>query len=474
MKKELKKAVSLGIGICMILSLAACTGSGSGTAATTAASTTAAAATAAATTTATTAAAASAETTAAATEPAKEYPAYVTEPITIDFWHTYQSGTLADYAADVVKRFNEQNEYGITVVGTYMGSYADIRTQASTSIGAGTQPQVIINAMNRILANTDCLLDMLPYAERDGFDLSGFIEGVQPGMYYDGHLYNMPIQRSCPLLYYNKDMFAAAGYDEIPSDFGEFLQACKKVAEVNNVHGFELVFDAAFYQEALLCSLGSTGLCNPDENGADCLTDGSLLKLMTDWRQGIDEGWLIAPPVSDVYNGMYQSLYSGQLAAFFASSAVLNTVTTYGAEAGINVGVSPMPAYGGFGGTGGGGDVSIIASNNNEQQLAASWEFVKFLMSDEEIATRSKASGYLPVTEGSVKLMEDFFKENPNFATAFEARKQSTDVVGEGVKKSEWNTQFTTMMSYVIQDQSMTPEEGLDFLEEMSKTIFID
>ncbi len=400
-------------------------------------------------------------------------PAYVTEPVTIQFWHTMGSGALAEYMNDAVARFNKENEYGITVVATFMGSYADVRTQTITSIGAKDNPQVFINGMSTIMAETGTLLDMKPYAERDGFDLTGFLDGVQGSMYYEDQLTSLPVQRSCPVLYYNVDMFKAAGYDEIPGTYEEFLVAAKKVAQVNNVYGFEQMIDVNFYQNALIRSLGADGLCNADDSGAGCLEDGSMLRLLTDWRKGVDEGWILAPGVSSSHDSMYQGLYNKTLASFFASSAVLKTISTYAEQSGINLGVAKMPVYGGTGGVGGGGDISILAANNDEQQRAASWEFVKFMMSDEEIAKRSMASGYLPVTEKSAEMMSSFFEENPFFKTAYEERLTCEDALSN-VVRNEWSTQVVTALSYVIQDRSMSPQEGVDYLKSMEASVFYE
>lgn len=399
-------------------------------------------------------------------------PAYVTEPISIDFWHTMGSGALAEYMDDAVSRFNAENEYGITVNATFMGSYGDVRNQVITSIGAKENPQVIINGMSDILAKVGVLQDMAPYAERDGIDMSQYQEGAKSSMYNDGMLTNMPIQRSCIVLYYNKDLFSAAGYDEAPATYEELMEAAQKITQTTGKYGFELMIDPAFYQEALLISLGAEGICDADAKGAGCLDDGSMLRMLEDWRAGVDAGWMLAPSVSSSHNNMYQELYGGNLASFFASSAVLETVTSYAQESGINVGVAPMPVYGGIGGVGGGGDISIISANNSEQQIAAAWEFVKFMMSDEEIATRSMATGYMPVTEGSAELMKDFFAENEFFAEAYDARLKSVDYPSN-LEKSEWITQLTTAFSYVIQDRSMSAEEGVDYLKSMMSTVFL-
>ena len=398
-------------------------------------------------------------------------PEKVTSPITIDFWHTFGSGYQAEYMTDAVKRFNESNEYGITVNATYIGSYGTLRSQLTTSIGAQDNPQVAILGMSDILASAGVLADMQLYVDRDEFPMDGVLDGVKTSMYYEGQLTAMPFARSATMFYYNVDMFKDAGYDTAPTTIDEMVEACKAVAKKNGNYGFEMQIDMSFYQEALLLSLGAEGLIDEDKQGASCLEDGTFLKMLSDWKSWIDEGWCAAPPVSDGTNAMYQAMYSGNLAACFASSASLSTLIEYGKESGVNIAAAPMPTYSGLGGVGGGGDISIIAANNNDQQIAASWEFVKFLMSDEEVANRSKQTGYLPTSTGAAELMADFFEADSNMKAAYEARLVCEDVPG-CTQRSEWQTQAATACSYVIQDKSMSPEEAVEYLKGLLSTVF--
>ena len=56
-----------------------------------------------------------------------------------------------------------------------------------------------------------------------GFDSNDYIEGVR-GFYADsaGKMIGMPFNSSTPLLYYNKDAFAAAGIANPPATWEEF------------------------------------------------------------------------------------------------------------------------------------------------------------------------------------------------------------------------------------------------------------
>lgn len=398
-------------------------------------------------------------------------PAYVTAPITIDFWHTFGSGTQAEYMTDAVKRFNETNEYGITVNATYIGGYGTLRSQLTTSIGAGDNPQIAILGMSDILASAGVLADMTPYAKRDKVDVDSYIDGVQTSMYYEEQLTALPFIRSCPLFYYNVDMFAAAGYNAAPTTIEEMVTACKAVSQKNGVYGMQYLIDPSFQQEAIIRSLGSEGIINEDKTGANCLDDGTMLQLLSDWKKWCDEGWCAAPSVTDATNGMYQMMYSGELAACVASSASLTTIIDYAKESGQNIAAAQVPGYDGVCGVGGGGDVSIIAANSDEQQMAAAWEFAKFLMTDEEVAIRSEATGYLPTSEGAANLMTDLFASNPNMKVAYEARKACEDVPG-CTQRSEWQTQVAAAISYVIQDKSKTPQEAIDYLKSMLPTVF--
>lgn len=402
---------------------------------------------------------------------ASDETVYVTEPITIEFWHGFGSGKFAQYINDAVARFNETNEYGITVNSTYIGDYVTIRTQLTTSIGAKNNPQVTVLGMSDILASAGVLADMKAYAERDNVDLDAIYENVRTSMYYDGQLTAMPFLRSCTLYYYNKDMFSAAGYDSAPTSIEEMEKACKAVADKFGVYGYATEISPSFGQLALLESLGAEGLIDEDREGVSNLEDGTMLKVLADWRKWIDEGWCWAPTVTNAQNTMYQMIYTGELASCVASSAALTTITEYAKDANVNIGVAAIPTYDGVGGIGGGGDISIINVNNTDQEIAASWEFVKFLMSDEEVATRSEATGYLPTSDGAAALMKDCFAENPNMEAAYKARMKCQDPAG-CIELSEWQTQVTVAMSYVIQDKSMTAKEAIEYLKSMLQTVF--
>ena len=180
-----------------------------------------------------------------------QVPAVVTEPITIQIWHTRGAGANGDQIAAAVEEFNATNPYGITVEEVYQGNYVNTLAKTMQSLAAGTNPELVVlerAAGVPVLATQGVLLDMTPYAERDGFDTKNIPPVLLGYSYYNDQLISLPYIRSTPLFYYNKAMFAEAGYTEAPKTIDELMDVAKAVTVVDEngetlVYGFELLND---------------------------------------------------------------------------------------------------------------------------------------------------------------------------------------------------------------------------------------
>lgn len=112
-----------------------------------------------------------------------------------------------------------------------------------TLIGSGTAPDIIyINEWCYSLAYRDVLLPLDSYIEADTeFDLADYPESLLVPLRYEDQLYALPQEVSPYVVYYNKDMFEAAGL-ELPTDdwtIEEFYESAKALTDPeNNVYGF--------------------------------------------------------------------------------------------------------------------------------------------------------------------------------------------------------------------------------------------
>lgn len=408
--------------------------------------------------------------------------------IVIQFWHTRGSGTSYEGLKESVDNFNATigKEKGITVQETFIGDYTAIMTKTQLSVQSGEQPQIVVasNTNTAPLVEDGILVDMMPYAEKSGFDVSNLMDCfMQIYGNTDGQLHSLPYIRSTPLFYYNKTMADAKGLT-ISSNptIDEMVEFCKGLYEVDEngevlVYGLEIVSDFGYFQAANLQQLGSALLAD-DGMSAPSLEDGTMLKVLTDWRSWVDEGWCRSFDATNAGDTMQQLFFQNKLGGFFNSSAGMRSITENCAEAGIELGVTYYPTYDAEKPVAeiGGGQIGIVGQGNSEEQIAAAWEFVQYLMSDEQITLTSRSTGYLPTTKSVANYegMIEFWNENPLFKVAYD------QLLENGVCQEKPYVPYlqdyiqycADAVSLLIQEKSITPEEAVQQIVDTSSILF--
>ena len=142
----------------------------------------------------------------------------IPEGTTISFWHAMGgvNGEALDY---LVNKFNEENEFGITVDSQYQGSYDDaINKLKSAQLGnMGADLVQVYDIGTRFMIDSGWVIPMQDMIDAEGYDVSDLEANITAYYTVDDELYSMPFNSSTPILYYNKDMFDAAGITEIPT-----------------------------------------------------------------------------------------------------------------------------------------------------------------------------------------------------------------------------------------------------------------
>ncbi len=453
------------------------------------------------------------------------------EKVVVNFWHTRGSGANLEVVEHSVKQFNETigKEKGIEVVQTFVGSYDEILTKTQLSATLEEGPQIVVSerAYVPVLVDDDLVVDMLPFAERDGLDLSNFYDVFLNtyGM-VDGKLAALPYIRSTPVFYYNKGMADAKGLTaprtieeleafgkamtvvnestgetevygfEMLNDFGWFcqnmlyqmnsnileeLEAFGKAMTVVNestgeteVYGFEMLNDFGWFCQNMLYQMNSNIL---SEDGMSCpaLEDGAMLKLLSAWRQWVDDGWCRSFASTSAESEMKEKFYQGKLAGFFASCGGLKNVEKDSAENGIELGVAPLPTWDSNRPSApvGGGNICIVKGINTPEQIEASWEFVKFLMSDEMVTYNAMNSGYVPTTKtaGESAAMQEFWAEKPLWKVAYDQLPTAQDLPSS-IYRADITNACASAASMLIQERSITAEEAVQQIADEASAIF--
>lgn len=410
------------------------------------------------------------------------------DPITLKFWHHRGSGAQYECVTHAVNGFNETvgKENGIVIEESYIGGYVDLFSQIQLAVQSGEAPN-IVSAANTYVAymlEDDYLVDMAPLAEAEGYDITGNLMDwlLQIGGNTDGQIHSMPYCRSTPLFYYNKGIARELGIeigDMITIDelkkFGEAAMVKNDAGEITR-YGFEIFNDFGYYNAAWIYQLGSEYMV--EGGGSPSLEDGTMLKVLSDWREWVDAGWCRPFDVTNAGDTAQTMFINGELAAYMNSSAGLGNLLIAAAETGVEVGVAMFPTYNPENHVAeiGGANISIISADNSDEEIQASWEFVKYLMSDEEQFFNAKTSGYVACTKSIATYPEmvEFWAENPEFKVAYDqllsyGRGQETPFVAVGQDFTQicWDN-----VSLLIQEKSITPEEAVENIIAESEDIW--
>jgi multiple sugar transport system substrate-binding protein len=178
--------------------------------------------------------AAPAETTAAESkaEAATEAPAAEAEPVTIKFQYWADKTEYSQLMQDIIKKFNEENGKGITVVGEEAawdgGAYSENLFNAKMG-GGDVDCATWKLTSTPLFVNNDLLADLTPmidaWDKKDDIDENMYNVMKEAGG--SDEIYVMPWNVQVLYVYYRPSIFKAAGV-EVPKTYDEFLEAIKK------------------------------------------------------------------------------------------------------------------------------------------------------------------------------------------------------------------------------------------------------
>lgn len=234
--------------------------------------------------------------------------------------------------------------------------------------------------------------------------------------------------------------------------------------------------DFGYYNAANLWQLGSS-MFSEDGSKSPALEDGTMLKVLSDWRRWVDEGWCRPFDSTDQSAKLQELFFQGKIACLWMSTGALGNMVRGSTENGIELGVTTFTTYDIEKPISmiGGGNVGIIGTGNSEEQIAASWEFIKMLMSDEVVANTSITTGYVPVTHSVAKYprLVEYWEANPMAKVAYD---QLGTAVPQEFPYVPYLQDFTIVCwdasSLLIQDKSLTPEEAVQYIITNTADLF--
>ncbi len=395
-------------------------------------------------------------------------PADVEPKGTITFWHA-MSGSRQDVVNDLVDTFNEKNP-NITVEAEYTGSYAETLTKALAAYRAGKAPHVV----QVYEVGTQSMLDsgaIVPVYTLNRGEVD-FGQVVQPILKYysvQGNLYCMPFNSSTAMLYYNKDVFRAAGLDpnKPPRTFDQVMEYGQKIIESGAAQGGISFGWPAWIFEQMHAVHGQL-YANNDNGRSGRATEVYVnrefgVKVLTEWKKWTDAGVL-------VYGGRkYKAndpFLAGQFGMLVQSTSSLAGILK---KADFEVGTTFLPKMPGYpqGNSVIGGGCLWVFKDHPDEELAAAWEFLKYSFSEERAVAWHKGTGYFPTSNAALQTLMDegWFAKEPNHLTAFLQILSGTDMpAARGVLLGNF-VQIRDVMGTAIEEvlvNNVDPQKALD------------
>ena len=97
---------------------------------------------------------------------------------TITFWHA-MNGKQEESLTALTDKFNEENEYGITVTLVNQGNYSDLSTKLTANAAADTLPDLSQGYNNWVTAYTDKIVPLDDFVTDEDFDYDDLIDSYK-------------------------------------------------------------------------------------------------------------------------------------------------------------------------------------------------------------------------------------------------------------------------------------------------------
>ena len=382
------------------------------------------------------------------------------EPCTIKFQYWADNTDYSALMQDIIAKFNDENEYGITVEGEELpwdgGDFSN--TIFNAAMGGGA-PDVATFKMSAtpMFVNNNLLADLTPYIDAwDGSDdiSENLYEVVKNAGGSEDATYLMPWNVQVLYVYYRPSIFEEAGITEVPSTYEEFLEDIKKCTMDTDGDGQTDVYGFGMR--------GASGGQEPwgsfiyGEGGSfDDLTSAESVAGMQDFIDLYKNGYVPETATNDGFNETVANFKAGKTAMFIHHIGSSQGMVE---ELGDDVDAFIIPA--GKGQWTSLGDTETVMFDSCENKEAA-FEWMKYLATGEGQKMWCEGTGQVPVSK--TVQQEDYFQNDKFMKISMEG----IDIAGTVPIKdttTEWISNWPATIAQALNGE-ITAQECMEKLD---------
>jgi multiple sugar transport system substrate-binding protein len=257
-----------------------------------------------------------------------------TKPVRITFWNGY-TGPDGEILTEYVDKFNKTNPYGITVE---MDINAQFLTKIAAAFAGGKAPDMVLGPSSFKDQYPKYLIDMNEVFRATSLKKADWVGGYMDVCSGGDKLYVVPLQITGRFMYWNKDLFKAAGLnpEKGPSSYEEWAKWAAKITNKDkNIYGSGVPFNSIFNTVHLLQRMGGLFI-DYDANSALAprFKNNQGYAHFLNWYSG-----MVKSGDNPLETDMDSMMKAGQLGITLSGAFLSSGLDA----AGINYGVSQLP-----------------------------------------------------------------------------------------------------------------------------------
>ncbi|MCU1639217.1 MAG: extracellular solute-binding protein [Microbacteriaceae bacterium] len=246
---------------------------------------------------------------------------------------------------ELIEEFNDESDGKYKVVSKAQPDWPTLQQQIRSSISAGTTPDLFLynyNPTDLSREESGELMDWSAYINEDPEWKARFKEDNLAALTTENQLAGIPGDQAPALFYYNKDLFAAAGVDQFPATWDEYLAAAEEIRKTGVAAISLMTADDSWHTMNAL-SYVATAKGGPDAYAPGADLDSAAIVAAADYTKQ-----LLALSTPDAVGGNYSASTSnflnGQSASIIDGPWLISSIQSTVPEP-CSIGVAAAPGF---------------------------------------------------------------------------------------------------------------------------------
>ena len=392
------------------------------------------------------------------------------EEVEIDFWHMYTDGVMAEEVLpELIAEFEDEHPH-ITV--NHLGTnFFDYWTKLNTAIAGNVAPDLAMNDSSTVAARAanNILVPLNQYIEADDFDTSVYYPVLMDAMEYEGDYYGIANDTDVRVLYWNKDHFREAGLDPDtpPANWEELIEFTELLTKRNDDGSIQQM---GFTPDMWLSNIQVHTLAwtnggdfwdddlNPTFMQPENLEAVEFIKYFHDYY-GADAMSAFRSEAGVMDHGPF---VEGRLSMVMDVGNLTRTILRENPD--MDYGIADLPHSGEPVTYSAGFNYEII-DNDDDNKARASWEFLKFITSEDVQKRFIEETGSL--SSNRLAAESDEFMADENWA-AIVAQMEHARFIEFIPQHPNWNGTLVTVQEAVLSD-GVSIEEAMQEAQDQAE-----